>query len=44
MSSLEEHPHIIRLKQVLYGPHRLYLVTGTTSYACADSMLCNQLQ
>lgn len=28
MSMLEEHPHIISLKQVLYAPHRLYLVTG----------------
>ena len=28
MSMLEEHPHIISLKQVLYAPLRLYLVTG----------------
>ena len=28
MSMLEEHPHLIRLKQVLYAPQRLYLITG----------------
>ena len=28
MSMLEEHPHLIKLKQVLYAPQRLYLVTG----------------
>ena len=28
MSMLEEHPHLVRLKQVLYAPQRLYLVTG----------------
>ena len=28
MSMLQEHPHLIRLKQVLYAPQRLYLITG----------------
>lgn len=28
MSMLAEHPHMVRLKQVLYAPHRLYIVTG----------------
>ncbi len=28
MCMLEEHPHIIRLKQVLYAPQRLYIITG----------------
>ncbi|KAA6417616.1 MAG: myosin light chain kinase [Trebouxia sp. A1-2] len=27
MSMLAEHPHMVRLKQVLYAPHRLYIVT-----------------
>ncbi len=28
MSMLAEHPHMVSLKQVLYAPHRLYIVTG----------------
>ncbi|DBA82871.1 TPA: hypothetical protein ACH3X1_006664 [Trebouxia sp. C0004] len=27
MSMLAEHPYMVRLKQVLYAPHRLYIVT-----------------
>ena len=46
MSMLEEHPHLIRLKQVLYAPQRLYLVTGgymLSRQACPYSVILTGL-